>query len=133
MSDKYIIIFAILFFAVEYAVSNSMINKRCEILIRKTYPDAICHVASNPESCSSSCKKQAEMKCGSGRPNMIKKLQCRKQRKRTGLFSCCCRVDCHGLCRMHFNYECYSKSNLKDEYMKERSSCIFNLSLSKIN
>ena len=104
MSDKYIIIFSILFFVVEYAVSNRMIDKLCKVQIQKKYPDSICHAASNPESCSSSCKKQAEMKCGRGRPNMIQKLQCRKQRNRMGLFSCCCRVDCNGLCLIHFNY-----------------------------
>ena len=103
MHDKIRITFYTLYCIVGYATSNRIINQQCESQILKAFPDAVCHATLDTSSCNLSCKKQAEMKCGRGRPNQIEKLQCQKQRSMLELYSCCCRVDCKGRYQTYFN------------------------------
>ena len=90
-------ILAILFLLVAFASSNNQIDEQCETRIQKTFPEAVCYANLNSMSCAANCKKQAEMKCGPGNYEQIQKLQCRKRRHQTGLYSCCCRVQCKGI------------------------------------
>ena len=78
-----------------FVVAHPEVNEQCEAQILKEFSDAICHPDQDIKSCDTSCKKQAEVKCGTG-SKMIRKLQCRKTKTRKGPISCCCRVECKG-------------------------------------
>ena len=97
MKELIRIILMVLFSFVVYVNSTRQIDKKCETQIRQTFPDAVCHNVLGPKACDTNCKKQAEMKCGYGKPKQIRKLQCRKRKKRKGLYSCCCRVECKSM------------------------------------
>ena len=101
MREPSLSILALLFFLMAYASSNSRIDEQCETQIQKNFPEAVCHANLDPMSCAASCKKQAEMKCGQGNHEQIQKLQCRKRRRQTGMYSCCCRVQCKGTYLLH--------------------------------
>ena len=87
----------VLFVFVVYVSSTRHIDKQCEARIRQAFPDAVCHDDLDPKACDTSCKKQAEVKCGYGKPKQIQKLQCQKRRNGKGLYSCCCKVECKGV------------------------------------
>ena len=113
MREPSLSILVVLFFLTAYASSNSQIDEQCETQIQENFPQAVCHANLDPMSCAASCRKQAEMKCGRGNHELIQKLQCRKHSHQTGLYSCCCRVQCKGNCFIYRKIESSRRINIK--------------------
>ena len=111
-----------------FVEAHPQVNERCEAQILKEFPDAICHPDQDIKSCNASCKKQAEVKCGTGGRKMIRKLQCRKRKTRKGPFSCCCRVVCKDdLSPLKFTKKMISQHNEQmDMEKKGKFSSFFN-------